>query len=59
MIKIKVYILLGFWFLLFLFLFLWYGPIECFREMLITTALTTKSHQYIANFFIQRNIFLE
>lgn len=29
-------------------LFLLYGPIKAFRETLITSAMTTKSHQYIA-----------
>lgn len=31
-----------------LFLFFSYGPIDYFRELLITTAMTTKSHQYLA-----------
>lgn len=31
-----------------LFLFLSYGPIDYFRELLITTAMTTKSHHYLA-----------
>ena len=30
--------------------FLLYGPISFFRETLITTAMTTKSHQFIATF---------
>ena len=30
------------------FLFLTYGPIDYFRNLLVTTAMTTKSHHYIA-----------
>ncbi len=36
---------------LFLFLFLFYGPSSYFRERFITTAMTTKSHQYLAKIF--------
>lgn len=32
-------------------LFLLYGPIKWFRNTLITTAMTTKSHQYLARWF--------
>ena len=32
-------------------LFLLYGPYSGFREWLITTAMTTKSHQYLATWF--------
>ena len=32
-------------------LFLLYGPYEGFREWLITTAMTTRSHQYFATWF--------
>ena len=32
-------------------LFLTYGPITYFRNLLITTAMTTKSHQYLARIF--------
>ena len=32
-------------------LFLLYGPITWFRNTLITTAMTTKSHQYLARWF--------
>lgn len=31
-----------------IFLFLSYGPVSYFRDLLITTAMTTKSHKYIA-----------
>lgn len=31
-----------------IFLFFAYGPISYFRELLITTAMTTKSHKYLA-----------
>lgn len=34
--------------LLIIFLFFTYGPIGYFRELLITTAMTTKSHKYLA-----------
>lgn len=34
--------------LMFIFLFLAYGPISYFRNLLITTAMTTKSHHYLA-----------
>ncbi len=33
------------------FLFLMYGPIPTFREWLITTAMTTMNHQYLATWF--------
>ena len=33
------------------FLFLFYGPIDSFRTMWITTAMTTMSHQYLARWF--------
>ena len=32
-------------------LFLLYGPYSGFREWLITTAMTTRSHQYLATWF--------
>jgi len=32
----------------FLCIFLAYGPISYFRDLLITTAMTTKSHKYLA-----------
>lgn len=32
-------------------LFLMYGPVPIFREWLITTAMTTMSHQYLATWF--------
>lgn len=32
-------------------LFLTYGPIDYFRNLLVTTAMTTKSHQYLARIF--------
>ena len=32
-------------------MFLLYGPIKWFRNTLITTAMTTKSHQYLARWF--------
>ena len=31
-----------------IFLFFTYGPIDYFRNLLITTAMTTKSHHYLA-----------
>lgn len=34
--------------LIFIFLFLAYGPISYFRSLLITTAMTTKDHKYLA-----------
>jgi len=34
--------------LMIVFLFLTYGPISYFRNLLITTAMTTKSHKYLA-----------
>ena len=34
--------------LMVIFLFFTYGPISYFRELLITTAMTTKSHKYLA-----------
>ena len=37
------------------FLFLLYGPYKGFREFLITSSMTTKSHQYIAKFFYSDN----
>lgn len=36
-------------FFAFLCLFLAYGPIDYFRDLLITTAMTTKSHKYLAH----------
>ena len=32
------------------FLFLFYGPFTAFKEFWITSAMTTKSHQYLATF---------
>jgi exopolysaccharide biosynthesis protein len=32
-------------------LFLLYGPISAFREWLVTTAMTTMTHQYFATWF--------
>lgn len=37
--------------LLFLFLFLFYSPFSYVRDLFITTAMTTKSHQGLAKFF--------
>lgn len=34
-----------------IFLFFCYGPISYFRDLLITTAMTTKSHHYLARTF--------
>lgn len=36
-------------------LFLLYGPVTWFRNTLITTAMTTKSHQYLARWFFSEN----
>lgn len=44
---IKVFFVVCFFFLSFFF-FLFYGPIESFKEFWITSAMTTKSHQYLA-----------
>lgn len=40
-------------------LFLLYGPYAGFREWLITTAMTTKSHQYLATWFYDDEIIRE
>ena len=47
------------YFLLFFFLFLFYSPFELFRSYLITTAMTTKSHQYFATFFYEEEDILK
>ena len=44
--SVIIFIILDF--LAFSFLFLTYGPISYFRNLLITTAMTTKSHHYLA-----------
>ena len=31
-----------------IFLFFTYGPVDYFRNLLVTTAMTTKSHHYLA-----------
>lgn len=49
--KIKTVLLLGMFFLLFLFLFLFYSPFPYFRDLFITTAMTTRSHQIFAKIF--------
>ena len=49
--KIIKMILIVFLFSIFFFLFLFYGPIESFKEFWITSAMNTKSHQYLATFF--------
>ena len=46
--KIIKMILIVFLFSIFFFLFLFYGPIESFKEFWITSAMNTKSHQYLA-----------
>lgn len=38
-----------------IFLFFTYGPISYFRELLVTTAMTTKSHKYIARTLYSEN----
>lgn len=43
--------IVSFYFLLFLFLFLFYSSFTNFRKYWITTAMTTKSHQYLAKIF--------
>ena len=49
----KIFIIVGSIFLVLVisFLFLLYGPYSGFRDFLITSSMTTKSHQYIAKFF--------
>lgn len=37
-------------------LFLAYGPVSYFRDLLITTAMTTKSHKYLARTIYNENI---
>ena len=46
--KIIKMILIVFLFSIFFFLFHFYGPIESFKEFWITSAMNTKSHQYLA-----------
>lgn len=48
--KVRKILLFIFLFILVLTIFLLYGPISYFRDTLITTAMTTKSHQFIATF---------
>ena len=49
----KIFIIVGSIFLVLVitFLFLLYGPYSGFRDFLITSSMTTKSHQYISKFF--------
>lgn len=51
--KLKIQIILGIVVVLGIIsgLFLMYGPIPIFREWLITTAMTTMNHQYLATWF--------
>ena len=49
--KVLKIIIIIFIFMFSSFLFLLYGPYKGFREFLITSAMTTKSHQYIAKIF--------
>lgn len=48
--KVRKILLFIFLFTIVLTIFLLYGPISYFRDTLITTAMTTKSHQFIATF---------
>ena len=48
--KLLKIIFLTFFICLIAIVFLLYGPISFFRETLITTAMTTKTHQFIATF---------
>ena len=48
--KLLKFTFLTFFICLIAIVFLLYGPISFFRETLITTAMTTKSHQFIATF---------
>lgn len=48
--KVRKILLFIFLFIIVLTIFLLYGPIGYFRDTLITTAMTTKSHQFIATF---------
>lgn len=48
--KVRKILLFIFLFIIVLTIFLLYGPISYFRDTLITTAMTTKSHQFIATF---------
>lgn len=49
--KIILSILGSFITLIIFIIFLLYGPINYFRELLITTAMSTMNHQYLATFF--------
>jgi len=42
-------------FLVLVFLFFTYGPVSYFRNLLITTAMTTKDHKYLAYIFYSEN----
>lgn len=49
--RVEIITIISLYFLLFLFLFLFYSSFSDFRKYFITTAMTTKSHQYLAQFF--------
>lgn len=49
--RVGIITITSMYFLLFVFLFLFYSPFSSFRKYFITTAMTTKSHQYLAQFF--------
>ena len=51
--KLKIKIIIGIVLLLGIVsgLFVMYGPVPIFREWLITTAMTTMNHQYLATWF--------
>ncbi|MBE6143989.1 MAG: phosphodiester glycosidase family protein [Firmicutes bacterium] len=58
-IKPLLKILIGIDVLVAICFFLTYGPINYFRDFLITTAMTTKSHKYLARIFYSENIINE
>lgn len=46
--KVVIYLLIIIDIMICMFLFFTYGPIDYFRNLLVTTAMTTKSHHYLA-----------
>ena len=57
--KIESILFVGLFSMLFLFLFLFYGPFSYFREQFISTAMTTRRHQFLASFFYSQEDILK
>jgi len=57
--KLESILLVSLFSILFLFLFLFYSPFPYFREQFISTAMTTRRHQFLARFFYSQEDILK